>query len=495
MRYWFVALCLCALEAAEGRAQHLTEDLRFQTAAGSLAGRMDWTEYVLVVYGSSSPPDEEDPVRRRLVGFRRAIDQARANLRLALEQLYIDGPVRAESLISESPQLQTYFDELASGARVASGTLTDADSLLHIGLEVPLRGAFADWVLPQRGPGPDQLLPEESDSLLLELPDRPYTGVLIDARGIHLKGSLAPRLVSSDGRVLYSLGFADRSCAVDSGLVGYWRGQLEQAAASPRLGGRRGNPLRLRALGAGGEAGTDLVLADEDAVRLHREDAVGGFLNTCGVAVSLGPMSVEFDLSYFDSLYYQPALFAERAYADSLQWVQGWEASLDSLRLTLVERLVFAGEPMDSVEQVLRGFLLVQEDRRDPLRLALIDSLRLAPEAVDSLATDSLQIMSGATDTLQGPGSSANTPQGLIVADTLVIDSLRQPGIVSVLPVDSLATAMRLATMPRLDLLKFLSLQEEALDSLYFELIDTTQTERGGGGDIPGQTGTDDTAQ
>jgi hypothetical protein len=134
------------------------------------------------------------------------------------------------------------------------------------------------------------------------VPAAPYTGLLVDVRGLGLQPSIAPRVLSAEGHVLHGAATVDRSLATSYGVVGY-DDDIDRAYTSERLGGEEANPFVVRATGTAGRYSGDAVLDNFDAVQVLQADEVGDFLRQGRVTFLLGPAPAAFDDAYFDSTY------------------------------------------------------------------------------------------------------------------------------------------------------------------------------------------------
>ena len=142
------------------------------------------------------------------------------------------------------------------------------------------------------------------------VPEAPYTGLLVDVRGLGLQPSIAPRVLSAAGHVIHGAATVDRSLATSYGVVGY-DDDIDRAYTSERLGGEEANPFVVRATGTAGRYSGDAVLDDFDAVQVLQADEVGDFLRQGRVTFLLGPSAeiwskpagAAFDDAYFDSTY------------------------------------------------------------------------------------------------------------------------------------------------------------------------------------------------
>ena len=140
------------------------------------------------------------------------------------------------------------------------------------------------------------------DELVFFVPEAPYTGLLIDVRGLGLQPSIAPRVLSADGHVIHGVATVDRSLATDYGVAGY-DDDLDRAYTSERLGGEEANPFVVRATGTAGRYSGDAILDGFDVVQVLQADEVGDFLRQGRVTFLLGPAPAARDSTYFDSTY------------------------------------------------------------------------------------------------------------------------------------------------------------------------------------------------
>ena len=202
------------------------------------------------------------------------------------------GPASADSLTT----LAT-FDSLAVSATTDSLTLSATADSLAVNTPDSLTTP----------PTADSLA---ADELVFFVPEAPYTGLLVDVRGLGLQPSLAPRVLSAAGHVIHGAATVDRSLATSYGVVGY-DDDITRAYTSERLGGEEANPFIVRATGTVGRYSGDAIIDNFDAVQVLQADEVGDFLRQGRVTFLLGPSAElrskpappAFDDAYFDSTY------------------------------------------------------------------------------------------------------------------------------------------------------------------------------------------------
>lgn len=337
----FLPIAVLVLIAARLPAQqpdrYAIEPLVSQRAEGYI----DWTQHALFAEGDGTAPAAvTDPVQQRLHGLRNARDEAFRNMRELIGQVRLNADTQLQDA-----GLERDFQELA---RVAIGSQSEDQGRYRIAVRLLLLGDFAAAVLPQVEPidprahhfptapttvdslaadqapttadslaadevptTTDSLATDEApatadslaaDELVFFVPDAPYTGLLIDVRGLGLQPSIAPRVLSADGHLIHGAATVDRRLATDYGVAGY-DDDLNRAYTSERLGGEDAKPFVVKATGTAGRFSGDAILDDFDAAQVLQADEAGDFLRQGRVTFLLGPAPAVFDSTYTDSIF------------------------------------------------------------------------------------------------------------------------------------------------------------------------------------------------
>ena len=343
---------LAARLPAQQPERYAIEPLVSQLAEGYI----DWTQHALFAYGDgTSPTAVTDPVQQRLHGLRNARDAAFRNMRQLIGQVRLN----ADTQLQDAGPDRDFRDL----ARVAIGSQSEDQGHYRIAVRMLLLGDFAAAVLPEVEPINPRLhdlshfddfptvpatadslttpatadslaVPATADSLTtpatadsLEMPiaadsltapattdslaadelvffvpEAPYTGLLIDVRGLGLQPSIAPRVLSAEGHVIHGAATVDRTLTTDYGVAGY-DDDIDRAYTSERLGGEEANPFVVRATGTAGRYSGDAIIDNFDAVQVLQADEAGDFLRQGRVTFLLGPEPAAFNSIYFDSTY------------------------------------------------------------------------------------------------------------------------------------------------------------------------------------------------
>lgn len=117
----------------------------------------------------------------------------------------------------------------------------------------------------------------------------PYTGLIVDARGLGLRPAMAPKIRNANEEIVFgyvkagALGEDLRQYVLEKGIVAYAR------YGDPLAETRAGNsPLIVRALGVYGRFKGDVILSQEDAERVLKANARDHFLDEFKVVFLLG---------------------------------------------------------------------------------------------------------------------------------------------------------------------------------------------------------------
>lgn len=314
MLAFFLALVATAAFAGALEAEDVVQPLAMEGEDRQvIEGEVNWTDQILTAYGEGIAPEgEQNPVRRRLMGFRAAKTVAYRNLLELVGEVQVDAQTKVSMAMVESDSVRTTVTGLVRGARVAPESQEEDEGLYRLALQLDLRQAFAAAVLPNQGVRPTdseaQVAPAESvaeddsaGSAEAFIPPKPRTGLLVDARGLDLQPSMAPQIRSESGYLIYGTGFVGREYASRMGMVGYDK-DMDRARASDRLGGEESHPLVVRAARVSGNYSADVVIGDEEAVWVRMADADAGFLAEGRVVFVLGPEPVAVENEDGDSL-------------------------------------------------------------------------------------------------------------------------------------------------------------------------------------------------
>ena len=377
----FLPIAVLVLIAARLPAQQADRYAIEPLVSQRAEGYIDWTQHALFAQGDGTAPAAvTDPVQQRLHGLRNARDEAFRNLRALIGQVRLNADTQLQdaglerdfqelarvAIGSQSedqgryriavrllllgdfaaavlPQVEP-IDPRAHAFPTASATAdslaTDEASAPTDSLATDEASAPTDSLATDETPAPtDSLATDEApaptdspatdeapsttdslaaDDLVFFVPDAPYTGLLIDVRGLGLQPSIAPRVLSADGHLIHGVATVDRSLATDYGVAGY-DDDLNRAYTSERLGGEDAKPFVVKATGTAGRYSGDAILDNFDVAQVLQADEAGDFLRQGRVTFLLGPAPAIFDSTYTDSTFISEGIEHELEFYDEME--------------------------------------------------------------------------------------------------------------------------------------------------------------------------------
>ena len=216
-----------------------------------------------------------------------AITAARMDAYRRLLEMVMGVCVTSETTVQNSmvgnDVITTQVNGMVRGARQIGDAKYLSDTSVEITMEVPMSGIMeillpAVPTQPTGSPSPTTASPAAPDAvpaITTEIPGQPVTGVIIDARGLGIRPSISPQILSDDGMVLYGPGKYPRDFAVAQGVVGYHK-DIDAAKQDSRVAG---NPLTIKGVGTSGTLGADVQISASDA---QRTVSYPGFMDAIG---------------------------------------------------------------------------------------------------------------------------------------------------------------------------------------------------------------------
>ena len=279
-------------------------------------GEVKWSEGVLRATGFGvRPKDAESPAQARLLARSAAIADAYRNMAQVINEVRVTANTTVERHLTASDLLRLSVQAYVRGAEVIEER-DNPDGTYSVALQVGLFGekGLTGLVLPSLlrippkvsagspppgitldqpspvPPGPvmasreilgTPTLSPEAALLTPATDEGPFTGVIIDARGLNIQPAMSPRIYDPAGQEIYGTVNVDASFAEEVGVAGYM-GTIRAAMALPRVGN---HPLVIRAVGTPDRFHRYLTLSAEDAQRLLAAHARSRFLEKCAVAI------------------------------------------------------------------------------------------------------------------------------------------------------------------------------------------------------------------
>jgi hypothetical protein len=244
-------------------------------------GTIDWTTGTVTVTGKAGPRTtnenihEADPGAARTDANRRLID--------LLKQIKIFNHLTVGQYAAQNDVILAGIEKTARDAAIIRQYYTSA---LDVQLTVQTRifGGFLQLALPDDIRQIPKINPENPAPVQAEPGNIPYTGLILDVRGLAFEPVLYPVIVSEQGRMIYSDLYISREFAVQHGVCKYLC-SMDKALQDPRAGS---HPLVLKGLRTSGKENTAIVISTADAKQIEQATERHLFLKQCRVIFVIG---------------------------------------------------------------------------------------------------------------------------------------------------------------------------------------------------------------
>lgn len=271
-------------------------------------GTVNWSKGVATATGLGVPPPTAvSPAQARALARRAAEVVARRNLLEVVRGVRIDSQTQVRNAMLESDVINAQVSGLVRGAQVVSvQELGDGSVEVTVGMR--LMGELANLLLPQAPrrkvppPAPQEAGPASSPQIAAPPPPagqgparqpveaqpsppapapRPFTGLVVDARGLGARPAMVPKVLSESGQELYGPASVDRQWAAEQGVAGYAK-DPSAAQQHERVADR---PLVVKGLQTSGPSRADIVISNADARVLFSSAQNMGMLEKARVII------------------------------------------------------------------------------------------------------------------------------------------------------------------------------------------------------------------
>lgn len=298
MRYILAMLLLSALLAPTFASVQVTvHDPRYHLSAPGAPTdpAYDWVRGVIFVSDQGTAPSTLMGPRTLLVARQAALTAAKARLAAHLGEMKLTsfatlGEAITTKLLPDatldivcaqaSPVVEKYDPATRTCILTCVLPITGPDSLSNVAAQMlaiqqspkgkDTRPTYADKDYTLRPTAPPT-----------QLSSGPYTGLVLDCRGLKYTPVLTPKLIGQKGNAVWGTAGLNLALVKEKGVAAY-APDLRAALQN----GRAGNtPLIIRPLGTAGPLRGDLVLRAEDITALQDAHAAETFLSTLSIVI------------------------------------------------------------------------------------------------------------------------------------------------------------------------------------------------------------------
>lgn len=240
-------------------------------------GCINWTRGVIEAKGIGIPPKEVSGntnfQKEALIDAE--LDASRKIFEIAKE-VRIDGTTVVGTAALGDPAILSKILNMAKNAKVVKKEYL-TDGTVKIGMEMNLRGGFAQLVLPKDIKPLDSITPVTVN----KTSRKTYTGLVVDARGLDVRPEMVPKIVDENHQEVYGSAFVSREYAVQRGMSGYGK-NIENMIHNRRVAD---HPLVVKGLRAVGSGHSQIVISNADASKLRSTSESLSLLKECRVVI------------------------------------------------------------------------------------------------------------------------------------------------------------------------------------------------------------------
>ena len=258
-------------------------------------GAIDWTSGVVEARGAGEPETytyyskPQDQQQEIIVNATR---KARHNLLETIVSLRINSESRVIDIVEAYPSVMIQLRGMVNQApEVENQRQYLYDGTVVVWSTMKLNGGFLQLILPPDirhiEPIKQVLTPQNPTKRLRSSRiEEPFTGMIVDARGMRAVPVMAPRILDENLEEVYGPAYVSREFAVQHGVARYitdiWQAKFNQRVLD--------RPLIVKALKVVWPGRCDFIISNADADKLKSASEHLKFLKECRVIIVLDPL-------------------------------------------------------------------------------------------------------------------------------------------------------------------------------------------------------------
>jgi hypothetical protein len=259
---YFLAFCLALPAVAQKDPAAAADDSVVQKLAH---GEINWSKKTVTATGSGAASLKDGNVAAaRLMAERAAKLDALRNILETIQGIQVTGSRNAGDIMSNG-EVKSRISGMAQGFKVVD-TKYYSDGSVDVIVQMPIDENLTNALVEKpktAAKAPRKLNTDGPES---------FTGLVINARGLGVTPSMAPRVVDESGKEVYGAEIVSEKGLQQGGIASYVKAEDQ---AKDRTGAK---PLVVKALRLSEKSKTDVVISNGDADKLRDPNTNLSFL-------------------------------------------------------------------------------------------------------------------------------------------------------------------------------------------------------------------------
>jgi len=226
-------------------------------------GYINWTTLAVISTGKGIPSEKfhGNSIGRKIAEDN-ALNQAFDNLYLSVLHVCIDANSDAVDIQKKNKHFQEQVQQMTENARVLKKEYL-SDGTVEITVQMTMNGGFSQLALPDDIGYIESITSITYQKQITWKKEKPFSGLIVDARGLHLRACLAPIIFSESGDEVYGPQYISREYAVQFGTCIYMN-CFESAGKHHRVGNK---PFTVKGISVKGDKLNNIVISNTESAR------------------------------------------------------------------------------------------------------------------------------------------------------------------------------------------------------------------------------------
>lgn len=245
-------------------------------------GEIDWERRVVRATGIGAPnPNAPNMAAKRAGAINAAKMVALRDLLATIKGMYVSSSQTVENYMTTSDVVKSQVEGIAKAFKVVGKPKYFDDGSVEVTVEMSIDGDLSALLTDgmEYGVTEPVEMGTSYENNTQNTASGVYTGLVVDCRDISLRPALSPKILDENGQEVYGSAYVSKDFAVQQGMMGYLK-DISKAKGNVRVGE---NPFIVKAINVDGANKTDIVISNEDALKIKELSQNLSFLRECRV--------------------------------------------------------------------------------------------------------------------------------------------------------------------------------------------------------------------